>query len=175
MTIRVPRAVLWVAIILLAAVAGALVDHALTDDEASTSVRASSSPTSGAPATPAAHRTRVPIKLDGACGKASARPSEVVFTCADGGVIAKNINWSSWGGKLAVGHGVVLAHDCTPSCAESNQYNSFDVVLIAEQAKSCGTGDRRYTRLEYAWTAGSPYPADAPGSQQPYLDRKCSG
>src|SRR4051812_37024433 len=121
MTIRVPKAAMWVAVILLAAAAGALIDHVLSsDDSPSASAPAASATTSTAAATPVARPTPVPVKLDGGCGKASARPSEVVFTCADGGVIAKDITWSSWGGKLAVGHGVVLAHDCTPSCAESN-------------------------------------------------------
>jgi hypothetical protein len=47
------------------------------------------------------------------------------------------------------------------------------VVLIAENIKECGPGDPRYTKVAYAWPAGSPYPPDAPGSQEPYLAFGC--
>lgn len=114
-----------------------------------------------------------PVRLVGNCRTPAVRPAEVIFTCADGGVVAEHVHWQTWGGALAVGSGMVLAHNCLPNCAASHNYDLYPVVLIASSARDCDDGGRHYTRLGYSWTAGSPYPADAPGSQQPYVDLGC--
>jgi hypothetical protein len=169
-TFRVPKTVALVFVVLLAAAAGALADHLIGKDHDTSAGSGSATVTLAAPVP---KKPPAAIGLVGDCRKPTARPGEVIFTCADAGVIAQHVTWATWGGKLAVGHGIVLAHDCTPDCADSNKYNSFQVVLIASDPKSCAVGDRRYTRLGYSWPAGSPFPADAPGSQQPYLDLRC--
>jgi hypothetical protein len=165
-TVHIPRTLVSVLVVVVAAAAGALADHLISDNgDTQAALR---------PAVATAPEAPKPIRLVGDCRKPSERPTEVVFTCADAGVVADHITWNMWGDKLAVGHGAVLAHDCTPDCASSNKYDSYEVVLIASDAKACGPGDRRYTRLSYSRPAGSPYPPDAPGSQRPYLDLKCS-
>jgi hypothetical protein len=169
-TFRVPTVAALLFVVLLAAAAGAGADHLISKDDGASAVADQATETS---TTRVAETAPTPVGLVDDCRTPTERPDEVVFTCGDGGVIAQHITWATWGGKLAVGHGVVLAHDCTPDCATSNKYNSIEVVLIASDSKRCGTGDRRYTRLGYSWTAGSPYPADAPGSQRPYLDLRC--
>ncbi len=43
-------------------------------------------------------------------------------------------------------------------------------MLTADRIKTCRDGSRRYTRVRYDWPAQSPFPTDAPGSRDPYVE-----
>jgi hypothetical protein len=162
MTVRAPKPLLLALALLLAAGAGALATYVLTDDSETASSAPSYSPSRAAD-----------VRVLSQCRSLEARPAEVIFTCADAGVVADHLRWKNWGGEVAVAEGTVLAHNCTPNCAASNHYDLYPVVLVAEDLKQCAPGDRRYTKVAYAWPAGSPYPPDAPGSEEPYLAFGC--
>jgi len=162
MTVRAPKPLLLALALLLAAGAGALATYLLTDDSGASG------------ATAPLRRTAAPaVRVLSQCRSFEAQPAEVIFTCADAGIVAQHLRWKNWGGQVAVAEGTVLAHNCTPDCAHSNHYDLYPVVLVAEDLKQCAPGDRRYTKVAYAWPAGSPYAPDAPGSEEPYLAFGC--
>jgi hypothetical protein len=153
MTFRVPKPLVLVFALLLAAGVGALASSLVTGQPAAVQ--------------------NAPVRVLSQCRHPETRPTDVIFTCADGGIAAEHLRWRNWGGAVAVAQGTVLAHNCTPDCASSNHYDSYPVMLVAEGLKQCAPGDWRYTKVAYAWTAGSPYPADAPGAEEPYLAFGC--
>jgi hypothetical protein len=44
-------------------------------------------------------------------------PSSITVACADAGIGAKHLDWSTWGASGATADGQVWENDCTPSCA----------------------------------------------------------
>jgi hypothetical protein len=44
-------------------------------------------------------------------------PSSITVACADAGIGAKDLVWSTWGASGASAVGEVWENDCTPSCA----------------------------------------------------------
>jgi hypothetical protein len=44
-------------------------------------------------------------------------PSSITVACADAGIGARDLAWSTWGASGATAVGVVWENDCTPSCA----------------------------------------------------------
>jgi hypothetical protein len=57
------------------------------------------------------------IDVYGNCTSPSVEPSEIVLTCADDGVRAQNLHWTSWTGAIATAVGTLTYNDCMPSCA----------------------------------------------------------
>jgi hypothetical protein len=57
------------------------------------------------------------IDVYGNCTSPSVEPSEIVLTCADAGVRAQNLHWTSWTGAIATAVGTLTYNDCMPSCA----------------------------------------------------------
>jgi hypothetical protein len=56
-----------------------------------------------------------PRALPNCVGQPQIRPTEVVFSCADGAFGVDHLAWMSWGGSRAVGLGYAFANDCTPN------------------------------------------------------------
>jgi|tagenome__1003787_1003787.scaffolds.fasta_scaffold20562019_1 hypothetical protein len=77
-------------------------------------------------------------------GRATTRPSFVVFACGDGNFYAKRITWDSWGGSRATGRGTAHVNSCDPNCAEG-KFETFPVRISVSRVRSCH-GGRRYTR-----------------------------
>jgi hypothetical protein len=109
----------------------------------------------------------------GACdGSSSVQPTSVTLTCADAGVIAHDLTWQMWGAPAAAASATATVNTCEPDCA-SGSTEDFAVELTADRIKACRDGSRRYTRVRYHWPQGSPYPTDAPGSINPYIEFPC--
>jgi hypothetical protein len=53
----------------------------------------------------------------GDCTNPQVEPPNIVFACADYGIILENITWSSWGRTSATGTGTLVYKTCVPSCA----------------------------------------------------------
>jgi hypothetical protein len=51
------------------------------------------------------------------CLHLGARPSSIVFACADGGFLVRRLEWRSWHRRSAFAHGVFHQNDCDPNCA----------------------------------------------------------
>src|SRR5947209_12322393 len=58
-----------------------------------------------------------PVRFRGAGGSAQVRPATLLLT-GDGTLTDVNVHWSSWGGRVSVGHGIADWHGCTPNCAQ---------------------------------------------------------
>jgi hypothetical protein len=112
------------------------------------------------------------VRLGTCDGSSSVQPTSVTLTCADAGVIAHDLTWQTWGAPTATASGTATVNTCDPDCA-SGSTEDFTVALTADRIEHCGDGSRRYTRVRYDWPQGSPYPADAPGSVNPYVEFPC--
>jgi hypothetical protein len=81
-------------------------------------------PTSPATTTTAPAGTGLPGVVDDCSGPAptgtrtAVRPASIMIACADGGLRLEDLTWTSWTAKSADAHGVLLANDCTPDCAQ---------------------------------------------------------
>lgn len=96
---------------------------------------------------------RSPV-LKAECGKPAPRPSEIVLTCADGGMRLTGLMWGTWGGKVATGSGTIAVRGCDPSCAADNRTYSYAVNVSAHQVVTCPNGTRQYAFIEYSVTDG---------------------
>jgi len=70
----------------------------------------------------------------------SARPSSVVFACADAGLGAQGLSWTSWTGSGATGSGAVYEHDCTPSCAASTTFDTYPASITLSGLENTAVG-----------------------------------
>ncbi len=115
---------------------------------------------SGTPATthatastqPATAKTPRYVVLD--CSfKPVVAPSTFIITCADAGIGAQDLHWTSWTPKLASGYGTIWANDCTPNCADGHfhYYPSLEVLWGSVTVKG-HPADRRYTELTVIFT-----------------------
>lgn len=56
--------------------------------------------------------------------RTAVEPASIMIACADGGLRLEDLTWTSWTSTSAEGHGVLLANDCTPDCAQGT-FHSF--------------------------------------------------
>jgi hypothetical protein len=96
-------------------------------------------------ATPAATKSQtatssrpVPGLEDCGVGAALVRPASLILACADDGLFVKDLKWSNWSGNSATATGTMTWHVCTPSCAQSTQWDSTtaQVTLIDPVSES---------------------------------------
>jgi len=70
----------------------------------------------------------------------STGPAQIVFACADAGLGAKNLSWTSWTDSGATGTGTIYEHDCTPSCAQSTVFNMYPGSITLSGAENTAVG-----------------------------------
>jgi len=73
--------------------------------------------------TAAVARTGTRIQVYGNCTTPSFEPAEIVLACADHGVLAEGLRWTSWTTASATAVGTLVYNDCTPSCAEGHHHH----------------------------------------------------
>ena len=66
-------------------------------------------------------------------GGPSARPSEIVFACADFNSLVDKLTWSTWTAHGARGHGRLVENDCTPTRVAGRTF-SYPVTIELGQA-----------------------------------------
>jgi hypothetical protein len=54
--------------------------------------------------------------FDPDCSDRPVRPTQIVIACADAGLRAESLRWTSWGRDTADATGVLIQNDCTPTC-----------------------------------------------------------
>lgn len=113
-------------VLLLAAGVGAIVAYLVIDDSEPAPERARGRGTS-----PAAV-----VRVLADCQHLSARPTEVILTCADANTVADHLRWEGWGQTVAVAEGRVLSRHCQPDCAPSHSYDVYPVVLVERASES---------------------------------------
>ena len=106
-------------------------------------------------------------------GHPKVRPTDILFTCADGGFGVDRLSWVTWGGSRAVGLGSAYVNDCTPSCA-AGHFHRFPAVVIATGLQRCPNGEAAYLTVTWAFIGRSPFPSVAPGTKDPRQAFRCS-
>lgn len=133
----------------------------------STTVRANGSstttahPTSTSASNPSTTSTSVATTVAGQattvvadCGSGAYKPARVVVTCANAGVVATEVHWSSWTTTRAVGTSVVQVNTCKPSCAAVSA-KPYPGELVLSDPVSTSHGPR-FSQLTIAWTGSPP-------------------
>lgn len=60
------------------------------------------------------------------------RPEQIMLTCADGGMLVRDIKWQSWDAKGATGTGIYSQNMCDPNCAEGKRIDVPVIVNLSE-------------------------------------------
>jgi len=89
------------------------------------------------------------------CAKPKFKPINVIIACGDASLGAREMTWSSWTRKLALGTGTGQVNDCDPDCAHGTTKTGA-MQLLLSHPRTCSTGRRLFTRLRYTWTPGAP-------------------
>jgi len=92
--------------------------------------------------------TSLPTTLPDCVGSPQNRPTEVVFACADGGILAVNLKWTKWGASIATAAGTLEQNDCTPDCADGH-FHKYKVSLTASGSQRCPNGAVAYAKVAY--------------------------
>jgi len=88
----------------------------------------------------------------------------MVLACADGNLSLEDLIWTDWGADTATATGNARANDCDPYCA-SGTFRTYPVSVTASDPKTCLSGRRQYTHLEWSTQARPP-----PGQANPAGD-----
>ena len=84
------------------------------------------------------------------------RPAELNLACADAGLWAEDLVWSSWSATSATATGIFTWHDCTPNCAESTKWGTSSAQFTLTDPVA-GPGDQvLFTELEMHVTGPTP-------------------
>ncbi len=90
--------------------------------------------------------TNAPVVFECTTATYVTRPPSLTLGCANGGVVATSLRWSSWAAQQAVATGAVAVDNCQPTCA-TGRTADYPVVL------TLGGPEQRAGRTEY--TSGS--------------------
>lgn len=85
------------------------------------------------------------IVLVNCAGTGQVKPREYILTCADAGDSLFRLHWVSWG-STAYGQGTEHIHVCYPSCAQSDKYVNYPVLVVLWRAEE-QSGQQYYSRL----------------------------
>jgi hypothetical protein len=78
-------------------------------------------------------------------GTGQVKPREYILTCADDGDGLTRLHWVSWG-STAYGRGTEYIHVCYPSCAQSDKYVNYPVLVVLWRVKT-QSGQQYFSRL----------------------------
>jgi len=99
-----------------------------------------------------------PVTMD-ACGTGQhARPGIISVVCATDYITARNLAWSGWGKPIATATGVAVVDLCAIEDCHTGSYNSVPIVLVASKIIRCPKGTRAYSRLQWVFIGGTPFP-----------------
>ena len=66
-------------------------------------------------------------------------PSTITLACADDGIGAQDLTWTTWTSTGASGSGTVWENDCTPDCA-SGTFHDFPATIALSDVRSSPDG-----------------------------------
>lgn len=89
------------------------------------------------------------------CAKAKFKPLNVIIACGDASLGARQMTWSSWTRKTALGTGTGQVNDCDPDCVHGTT-KTAPMQLLLSHPRTCANGRRLFTKLRYTWTSGAP-------------------
>jgi hypothetical protein len=99
------------------------------------------------------------IALPNCLGKPEVKPSNVVFSCADGYFRVDQLEWTGWGSTFAAAVGSGVVNDCEPDCARGHSHK-YPMVILASGRQRCPNGQSAYEEVVYAFIGRSPYPSN---------------
>lgn len=89
------------------------------------------------------------------CSRPETEPTEITFTCADAGILAQHLVWTSFGGADATGRGEVYANDCTPSCADGT-FHRYPMEITLTDVRRGDGGQMLYSRANVTYDGAKP-------------------
>ena len=89
------------------------------------------------------------------CAKPKFKPINVIIACGDASLGAREMTWSSWTRKSALGTGTGQVNDCNPDCVHGTT-RTAPMQLLLSKPRTCSDGRRLFTKLRYTWTSGPP-------------------
>jgi hypothetical protein len=89
------------------------------------------------------------------CARAKFKPINVIIACGDASLGAREMTWSSWTRKSALGTGTGQVNDCTPDCVHGTT-KMAPMQLLLSKPRTCSNGRRLFTKLRYTWTSEAP-------------------
>jgi len=108
-----------------------------------------------------------PVTLDFCGGGPQVRPAVVEIVCGTSDIDANSLTWSAWGRQIATAVGTAVVDLCTYEDCHTGSFTSVPIVIIASKIKGCAKVTRAYSRLQYVFVDGSPFPglpANVPSS-----------
>ncbi|MEO6990072.1 MAG: hypothetical protein ABI346_02115 [Candidatus Baltobacteraceae bacterium] len=118
----------------------------------------SAAPSAEAAATSAPSAPAAAMMLPDCAGKPAARPSEIIFACADANFGVRKLSWTGWGEPFAAATGQAYLNDCMPNCAAGHMH-TYPMIVVAKGSQKCPNGERAYETVTYAFVGRSPMPA----------------
>ena len=89
------------------------------------------------------------------CTTASFKPTTVIVACGDGGVVLRELRYSSWTMERAVGTATALVKLCEPDCA-TGKTRRYPVSVVYD--KPVRSGDHQVlSRVVLTYSAETPY------------------
>ena len=115
----------------------------------------------------AAGPASVPVPVTMAyCGSGpQVRPSVLEIVCGTSEIAARSLTWLAWGKQIATGTGTAVVDLCTYEDCHTGSYGSVPIVVIASKIVRCARGTPAYSRLQYVFVGGSPFPAVPAGTK----------
>ena len=89
------------------------------------------------------------------CFSQEVAPRDLVLACGDGNFAFSDLAWTSWGSETATATGEAHANDCNPSCVDGTS-RTYPVDVTANGLRTCPSGRRQYTHLEWSSQAKPP-------------------
>lgn len=95
---------------------------------------------------PVAHEARTVLVSAHCGGLGVQRPKGITLACADNGLYLSRLRWRRWGGRVAVGRGILFENTCVPFCMAMS-FISAPVRVHLYRRRDCpGRTHLYYTR-----------------------------
>jgi hypothetical protein len=103
-----------------------------------------------------------PVTMALCGGSPQVRPSVVEIVCGTSEIAAGSLTWSAWGKQVATAVGTAVVDTCTYEDCHNGSYSSVPIVVIASKIVRCTRDTQAYSRLQYVFVGGSPFPVVPP-------------
>lgn len=95
-----------------------------------------------------------PSTFVNSCGTVSAKPAEIVLSCADANSSLEKLTWSSWTNGNAKASGTYQENDCEPTCVAGTVQTYAAEVQLGKPRKQ--GGKRVFSEVTITFPKGGP-------------------
>ena len=97
------------------------------------------------------------------CGSGpQVRPTVVEIVCGTSEITVESLTWLAWDRQVATAVGTAVVDMCTYEDCHNGSYSSVPIVVIASKVVRCARDTQAYSRLQYVFVGGSPFPQVPP-------------